>query len=301
MDAGPARLETDLQEGQAAPPAISRWRTEWPRVAPFLAILALFLVAALVPALFATHDPTSQDLGVRLKAPGFSAGGETYLLGTDELGRDVYSRIVYGARVSLFIAVTAVLVSGTIGGILGVVGGFYKNILGTAIMRLADIVLSIPFLLLAIMAVVVLGPGLLNLIVVLGMVRWPRYARVAYGKTLETANRDFVKATEALGARPRRLIARHIVPEVMPPLIVVATLEVGLMIIFEAALSFLGLGVQPPNPSWGGMLSAGQQYIALAWWLATFPGVAIVLVVLSVNLIGDFVRDVLDPKGQIVR
>lgn len=217
------------------------------------------------------------------------------------MGRDVYSRIIYGARVSLFIAVTAVLVSGTIGGVLGVLGGFYKNIVGTTIMRLADIVLSIPFLLLAIMAVVVLGPGLLNLIVVLGMVRWPRYARVAYGKTLATVNQDFVKATEALGAKPRRLIVRHIVPEVMPPLIVVATLEVGLMIIFEAALSFLGLGVQPPNPSWGGMLSEGQQYMTLAWWLATFPGLAIVLVVLSVNLIGDFVRDVLDPKGQTSR
>lgn len=300
MSARPVPVDGDAYGGEAAPPPVSRWRTEWTRVAPFLVVLALFVVASLAPGLFANFEPGAQDLQARLEPPG-SAAGELHLLGTDQLGRDVYSRIVYGARVSLFIAVTAVLISGTVGGVLGIVGGFYKNAVGTVVMRLADIVLSIPFLLLAIMAVVVLGTGLLNLIVVLGLVRWPRYARVAYGKTLETVNQDFVRAAEALGAKPRRLILRHIVPEVIPPLVVVATLEVGLMIIFEASLSFLGLGVQPPNPSWGGMLSEGQQYVALAWWLATFPGIAIVLVVLSVNLVGDFVRDMLDPKGQTLR
>lgn len=275
------------------------WKPEWTRIVPFGVMIILFIMIALVPGLFANHPPKVQSLAGRLQPPGYSAEGSVYFLGTDALGRDVFSRVIYGSRASMLVAATAVLVSGTIGGTLGIIGGYYKNIVGTIVMRVADMVLSIPFLLLAIMTIVVLGPSLLNLIIVLGIVRWPRYARVAYGKTLATVNQDFVKAAEALGARSRRLIVRHIVPEIIPPLIVVATLEVGLMILFEAALSFLGLGVQPPDPSWGAMLNQGQQYVATAWWLATFPGIAIFLLVLSINLVGDYVRDVLDPKDQM--
>ncbi|SFL60513.1 peptide/nickel transport system permease protein [Paenibacillus sp. 1_12] len=266
---------------------------------PFALILLLFVLIAIVPGWFAIHDPTLTTLSIRLKPPGFiGPDGSSYLLGTDELGRDVYSRLIYGARVSLFVSVTAVFISGIIGGILGMLAGFYRNWVGAFIMRVADILLSIPFFLLAILTVAVLGPSLLNLIIVLGLARWPRYARVTQSTTLSTVNRDFVKATAALGARPGRLLIKHILPEVIPPLVVVATLEVGLMIIFEASLSFIGLGVQPPNPSWGSMLSVGQQYVSTGWWLATFPGIAIFFIVISINMIGDYVRDWLDPKNQ---
>lgn len=264
---------------------------------PFLIILTLFVLAAAFPNLFSNHQPDQINLLHRLEPPLFHSNGSVYLLGTDELGRDVYSRMIYGARVSLMVSAAAVLISGTIGGAFGVLAGYYQKTIGSLIMRFADIVLSVPFLLLAILTVAVLGPNLINLILVLSMTRWPRYTRVAYGQTLSVVNQDFVKSSKSLGATPSRLIATHIFPEVIPSLIVVATLEVGLMIMFEAALSFLGLGVQPPNPSWGSMLTEGQQYIYSAWWLATFPGLAIFLVVLSVNLLGDHVRDRLDPKN----
>ncbi len=268
-------------------------------ILPFLLVLLLFVIISFFPGWFAKHDPTYTDLALRLKAPGYvSADGAAYIWGTDELGRDIYSRVIHGARVSLIVAVSAVLVSGVLGGFLGMMAGYYRGAVGAVIMRLADMLMSIPFLLLAILTVAVLGPKLINLIIVLGIVRWPRYARVAYSTTLAAVNRDYVKAAEALGARPRRLLFLHILPELIPPLIVVATLEVGLMILFEASLSFIGLGVQPPNPSWGSMMSTGQHYAASAWWIATFPGLAIFLVVLSFNTIGDYIRDRLDPKHK---
>ncbi|MEK8127902.1 ABC transporter permease [Paenibacillus filicis] len=275
------------------------WRFGPISIVPFAFILLLFVLIALLPGWFAKHDPTLTALSIRLKPPGFiGPDGSSYPLGTDELGRDVFSRLIYGARVSLFVSVTAVFISGIVGGLLGMLAGFYRNWVSALIMRVADILLSIPFFLLAILTVAVLGPSLLNLIIVLGLARWPRYARVTQSTTLATVNKDFVKATAALGARPGRLLFKHILPEVIPSLVVVATLEVGLMIIFEASLSFIGLGVQPPNPSWGSMLSIGQQYISTAWWLTTFPGIAIFAVVISINMIGDYVRDRLDPKNQ---
>lgn len=275
------------------------WKKRWLVILPFLVIILIFIVISLFPGAFAKHDPTYTDLGIRLKPPGFvGPNGSTYIWGTDELGRDLFSRVIHGARVSLIVAVSAVLVSGVIGGFLGMVAGYYRGVIGAFIMRLADILLSIPFLLLAILTVAVLGPDLINLVIVLGIVRWPRYARVAYSATLATVNRDFVRASEALGARSGRLLFKHILPELIPPLIVVATLEVGLMILFEASLSFIGLGVQPPNPSWGSMMATGRDYVASAWWITTYPGIAIFLVVLSSNMIGDYVRDRLDPKNK---
>ena len=271
------------------------------RVSPFVLLLAAFVVVALIPQLLAPHDPNATDLALRLRAPGFRAGGQTYWLGTDSLGRDQLSRVLWGARVSLVVSVAAVLAAGVIGSALGIMAGYFGGWLGAVVMRAADLVLSIPFFLLAILTVVVLGPSLLNLIIVLGLVRWPRYARVAFGQTLDTKNRDFVQASRAIGAGSFRLITRHIVPDVLPALIVVATLEVGLMILYEAALSFIGLGVQPPTASWGSMLAEGQKYVESAWWLATFPGLALFLVVVSVNLIGDFARDLLDPKERSLR
>lgn len=268
---------------------------------PFAVVLAAMVVCSLIPGLLAPHNPVYTDLSIRLRAPGFVSGGTHYWLGTDDLGRDVLSRVIWGARVSLAVAVTAVLGAGVIGSLLGVLAGYYEGPLGAVIMRLADLVMSIPFFLLAILTVVVLGPNLINVIIVLALVRWPRYTRVAFGQSLDAKQRDYVKASIALGARARSLILDHVVPEVLPPLIVVATLELGLMVLYEAALSFIGLGVQPPTPSWGSMLAEGQQFAATAWWLATFPGLALFVVVLSVNLLGDLVRDLLDPKERSLR
>ncbi|MHB8618126.1 MAG: ABC transporter permease [Chloroflexota bacterium] len=281
---------------------LARWRPrDAGQVLPFSLILLAMVICAAVPELLAPHNPIQTDLSVRLLPPGSAAAGSRYLLGTDDLGRDVLSRVIWGARVSLSVSLAAVLLAGFVGSGLGVVAGFYQGALGAVIMRLADLVLSVPFFLLAILTVVVLGPSLLNLVIVLALVRWPRYARVAFGQTLDAKNRDFVKAARSLGAPASEMIAAHVVPEVLPPLIVVATLELGLMVLYEAALSFIGLGVQPPTASWGSMLSEGQQYVATAWWLATFPGLALFLVVLSVNLLGDYIRDLLDPQERSLR
>jgi peptide/nickel transport system permease protein len=301
MIAQPARSpEQPVEEVISAP--ISRKRKfQWKKIKylPYVIVIFLFILVSVVPSWFVTHPPNLNDLSIRLKAPGFVAeNGSSFILGTDDLGRDVYSRLIYGARVSLAVSVTAVLLSGVVGGLLGILAGYYRNAVSSIIMRLADIILSIPFLLLAIITVAVLGPSLFNLIIVLGLTRWPRYARVAQGKTLATVNQDFVKAAEALGAKSRRIIFKHIIPDVVPSLVVVGSIEVGLMIIYEASLSFLGLGVQPPNASWGSMLTMGQQYVEQAWWLATLPGLAIFLVVISANMIGDLIRDKLDPKNK---
>ncbi|HEX6443967.1 MAG TPA: ABC transporter permease [Streptosporangiales bacterium] len=267
----------------------------------FLALLAVFALLAIMPGVFASADPTQTDLPARLLPPGSTHEGVYHLLGTDQLGRDVLSRVVYGSRVSLAISLSAVLGAGLVGSALGVVAAVLRGVGGVVVMRIADMVLSIPFFLLAILTVVVLGPSLVNVVVVLALVRWPRYARVAFAQTLETRNRDFVRSAVAIGATPWRVVLRHIVPEVIPSIVVVATLELGLMVIYEASLSFIGLGVQPPDPSWGSMLSDGQKYVSTAWWLATFPGIALFLLVLTVNMLGDFVRDQLDPSERSAR
>lgn len=270
-----------------------RW---WP-----LAMLALAAFAAVFPYVLAPNHPDLTGLGTRLKAPGTVANGTHYLLGTDSLGRDVLSRVIWGTRTSMMVAVIAVLAGGVVGSLLGILAGTRRRIVGSVIMRFADMVLSIPFFLLAILVVAILGPSLTNTVIVLATVRWPRYARVAFGQTLEAHSREFVKSSVAVGVGPWRLFSRHILPEVLPSLIVVSTLEVGLMIIYEAALSFIGLGAQPPTPSWGAMLSEGQQYVATAWWIATFPGLALFVIVVSVNRLGDLLRDRLDPRERSLR
>jgi peptide/nickel transport system permease protein len=259
-------------------------------------LLLAVVVMAIGAPVIASYSPLQQNLVLRLQPPGTAAGGHVFLLGTDTLGRDIWARIVYGSRVSLTVAAIAVSVSLVIGTLVGMVAGFYRGLVGTLLMRLVDIVLSVPFLLLAVATVAVVGPSFTNLIFALGLTRWPRYARVSYAQTLATRELEFVQAARVLGAPTARLLMRHLLPNVLPALAVVATLEVGLMIIFEASLSFLGLGVQPPQPSWGGMLSDGRNYLADAWWLATFPGLAISLTVLGANTAGDWVRDLLDPR-----
>lgn len=262
-----------------------------------LIVVALYVLVALAAPLIAPHDPNHTDLAVRLSAPGRHG----FLLGTDGLGRDVLSRVLYGSRVSLAVAVATVLVSGIVGVALGVIAGWRRGWLGAVIMRVADIALSVPFFLLAILVVAVLGPSLVNVVICLALVRWPRYTRIAYAGVLETKERGFVRGAVAVGATGPWIVLRHVLPEVLPLAVVVATLELGLMVIFEASLSFIGLGVQPPTASWGSMLSDGQQYVASAWWLATFPGLALFGLVLAVNLLGDAVRDRLDPTRRTSR
>ena len=273
-------------------------RPKLPRaVIPFAAILGLLVLMALLAPLIAPADPNTQNLLARLKAPGFESRGVVYYLGSDELGRDVLSRVIYGARVSLLVAFASVILSGVFGSILGMVAAFQRGWVEIVIMRLVDIVLSVPAILLAIIIVAVLGPSLYNVVLVLALTRWPRYARVAYGQTLSVANMPYVRLSRFMGAGWFRLLSRHVLPNIAGAMIVVATLEFGLMVLFEAGLSFLGLGVQPPTASWGAMLSTGRNYVANAWWIATFPGLALFLLVLSINLIGDHIRDRLDPRA----
>ena len=280
----------------AARPATPR-RLPW-TVLPFISILAGLVLMAIFAPLIAPVDPNVQSLLARLKAPGFSSRGIVYYLGTDELGRDVLSRIIHGARVSLLVAFASVALSGIFGSILGMVAAFYRGWVEIVLMRVVDIVLSVPAILLAIITVAVLGPSLTNVVIVLALTRWPRYARVAYGQTLSIANMPYVRLSRFMGAGWFRLLWRHVLPNIAGALIVVATLEFGLMVLFEAGLSFLGLGVQPPTSSWGAMLSTGRNYVGTAWWIATFPGFALFLLVLSINLIGDHMRDRLDPRSR---
>lgn len=274
-------------------------RARWPLVAIFA--LSVVIVAALFAPGLAPKDPNRQNIINRLQAP-FQAersGEVEHLLGTDGLGRDVLSRLIFGARVSLLVGFTAVLIGGTIGTSLGLIAGYVGGIVDDIIMRLADIQLAFPFILLAIMFLVVLGPGLLNLVLVLGIGQWVTYARIARGQTVSQREKEYVEAAKALGARQASVMFKSILPNIVAPLIVLASFNVASVILAEAALSFLGLGVPPEVPTWGGMLAESRdQLLAGRWWLAVYPGLAIMMTVLSFNILGDWLRDFLDPRLQ---
>lgn len=262
------------------------------------AILALIVIVAILAPYVAPADPSRQTLIARLRPPGFTGGGRTYWFGTDDLGRDLLSRVIWGARASLLVALFSVAVSLTVGTLLGMLAAWFRGWVEIVIMRLVDIMLSIPAILLAVLTVAVLGPGFVKLILVLGLTRWPRYTRVAYAQTLQVSSLPYIKAAELGGAGALRILRRHVLPNIAGPLLVVATAEFGLMILFEAGLSFLGLGIQPPQPSWGSIMSAGRQYVERAWWITLFPGAFLFLLVLSVNVLGDWLRDRLDPRSR---
>jgi peptide/nickel transport system permease protein len=269
-----------------------------PGIIVILALLAGFVFAAAGADLLAHNDPLRQSLLMRLRPPGTSTATTSYLLGTDDLGRDLLARILYGARASLMVAILSVSVSLLVGAMLGLLAGWFRGWTAILVMRFVDTMLSIPAILLAVLTVAVLGPGFLTLVLVLGLTRWPRYTRVAYAQTLQVVTLPYIRAAEMAGCGPVRILLRHILPNIAGPLMVVATSEFGLMILFEAGLSFLGLGVQPPYPSWGSIMSAGRQYVQRAWWLTVFPGAALFVLVLCVNLFGDWLRDRVDPQSR---
>lgn len=260
-------------------------------------ILTLVILTALVAPWLASYDPNDQSLRRRLIPPVWSVKGTwNHLLGTDHLGRDLFSRIVYGARISLLVGFSTVLISGTLGVFLGLLAGYYGGKFETVIMRLVDIQLAFPFVLLAISVVAVVGAGLKNVIIVLGIAGWMVYARIVRGEVLTMREREFIEASRAIGVQDHKILLYHVLPNVLAPVIVITTFSVANVIILEAALSFLGVGVEPSIPSWGNMLYDGREYLSTAWWMATFPGLAIMLTVLGINLIGDWLRDALDPR-----
>jgi len=275
----------------------SLWRAKWPVLA--LALLSAIAFAAIFGPSVAPRDPNRQNIIMRLKQPMQTdrRGQNTFVMGTDGLGRDVLSRLLYGARVSLTVGFVAVLVGGSIGTFLGLIAGYFGGWFDALIMSLADIQLAFPFILLAIMFLLVLGPGVMNLILALGLGQWVTYARIARGQTISQREKEYVEAAKALGQGHAGILVTGILPNILAPLIIIASFNVASVILAEAALSFLGLGVPPTVPSWGGMLAESRdQLLAGHWWLAVFPGAAIMLTVLSFNILGDWLRDFLDPR-----
>ena len=262
-----------------------------------IVIISLFLVMALFSRWVAPHDPLAQSLYDKLKPPVWDDGGSwTYPLGTDDFGRDLLSSIIYGSRISMLVGIVAVSISLFLGTLAGAVAGFYGGRVDNVIMRLMDILLAFPSILLAIVIVAFLGPSLRNAMIAIGVVSIPRYARIVRGSVLEEFSKDYVQAARALGAGDGRLIFVHILPNCLAPLIVQTTLGFASAILEAAALSFLGLGAQPPTPEWGAMLANGRALILRAWWAVTFPGLMILFAVLGFNLLGDGLRDALDPR-----
>ena len=255
------------------------------------------IFSAVLAPLISPHDPILQDVEKRLIPPVGQEGADpNYLLGTDHLGRDIVSRLIYGARISIVVSVSAVALSAVLGTLIGLLSGFYGGKVDNIFMRIADVQLAFPFILLAIAIIAVLGPDLQNIIITMGITGWVIYARVVRAEVLSLREKEFITSVKALGGSNGRIIFRHLFPNVVPPIIVIVTLEMARMIIMEAALSFLGLGIQPPTPTWGGMLADGRVYLVTSWWLATFPGLVIMLVVLGINLLGNWLRDMLDPR-----
>ena len=262
-----------------------------------LAIVLLVLVCAIFGPWIVPFDPAEQDIMQRMLPPlAHADSGELHLLGTDALGRDLLSRLIIGARVSLLVGVASVLISGLVGVVLGLLAGYDDRHTGRFLMGLADVQLAVPFLVLALAVVAVLGPSLLNLILVLGVTSWVQFARIVRAEVLVLRDREFVQSARALGAATWRVLFLHLLPNVMSSVIVIGSMQIGKMILFEASLSFLGLGVPSNIPTWGGMIADGRSYVATQWWLAAVPGLAIFITVVGINLLGDRLRDLLDPR-----
>jgi peptide/nickel transport system permease protein len=274
------------------------WRLKWGVVA---GIILLGIVVSAVGAPWITaHDPLAVDIQHRLGPPAWMLGGTAeHPLGTDQVGRDLLARVIYGGRVSLLIGVAAVVVSSSIGVLLGLAAGYVGPRTDWIIMTVVNVMLTFPFVLLALAVIAVLGPSLVNMVIVLGVADWPLYARVIRAETLAIRERDFITAGRALGMSHLRLVFRQILPNLVSVIVVIATLQVARVIILESFLSFLGLGVQPPTPAWGNMLGEGRVYMLNSWWIAAFPGAAIFVTTLAINLMGNSLRDWLDPHMKL--
>jgi peptide/nickel transport system permease protein len=263
-----------------------------------LVVLAILLIAAVFAPLIAPYDPNAQDLLLRLKPPAWQHGGSgAHLLGTDQLGRDMLSRVIYGTRVSLMVGAGAALLAGVIGTVVGLVAGYFGGWPDRILMRLADVQLAFPSILLALAIVGFLGSGLWYVILVLGITGWVSYARVIRSEVMSLRSRDFVTEAHAIGVTDVAIMRRHLLPNVMAPLATIGTLHIAAAIVAEASLSYLGLGVPKETVTWGSMLADGQLYLGTSWWVAVFPGVALMLTSLAINITGDALRDVADPKA----
>jgi len=296
---------TDATETSAAAPGTRRamlaefwfyFRENRGALIGFYFVIALILMAILAPVI-APHDPTMQYRDALLTPPFWQDGGNyNYLLGTDAVGRDILSRLIFGARYSLFIGIVVVTISLVGGIVIGLVAGFFGGWVDTVIMRVMDVILAFPSLLLALVLVAVLGPGLTNAMIAIAIVSQPHFARLTRAAVLGEKNREYVMAARVAGAGKIRLMFRTILPNCLAPLIVQATLSFSGAILDAAALGFLGMGAQPPTPEWGTMLAEAREFILRAWWVVTLPGLAILITVLAINLMGDGLRDALDPK-----
>jgi peptide/nickel transport system permease protein len=264
-----------------------------------LVIILVLVLAAILAPFVAPHDPTAGSLGDRLTPPSWQEGGSSaHILGTDVLGRDTLSRLIYGGRTSLTVAAIAILVAGSIGSLLGIAAGYLGGWVDIIIMRVVDLTFAFPTILLAMVLAVIFEPSFFNIILVISLVLWAEYARMARGETLKVKEMDFVALAQVAGVSKAKIMLRHILPNVASSLIVLATLQVGIVIILESSLSFLGVGIPPPTPDWGSMIAEGRSYVVSAWWLSVVPGVAIMVTVLSFNLLGDTLTELLNPARQ---
>jgi peptide/nickel transport system permease protein len=284
-----------VPETQAPAAREARRRRRLPVVS--IAIIVVFVLVALLAPLLSLADPYEQSLRLRFRPPVWEERGSwAHPLGTDRLGRDLLTRIVWGARVSLAVGALAVLLASTLGAAVGLVAGYYGGRVDAALMRVTDATLSFPVILLALILAVTVGPSFTNVVIAIAVILWARYARVVRGQVLALMTLDFIAQARIAGAGAWRIITRHLLPNTLNTLVVLITLQVGYVIIVEASLSFLGAGIPPPTPAWGSMIAEGRDFVTSAWWVSSFPGLAILLVVLAFNLLGDWLRDTLDPK-----
>jgi len=289
---GPAAVEAVSN----VPLSVRARDLRWPPTIPLVIVLLLVLCGLFAP-LLAPHSPVEGSLGERLVPPiGMEGSKANHLLGTDRLGRDTLSRLLYGARISVSVSVVGIALTGALGSLVGLLAGFFGGWVDTILMRIVDISLSLPGILIAVLLSVVFEPSFTNVIIVVVFLLWPSYARLVRGETLGLKQQEFVSLARIAGCSDFTIMFRHIVPNLLPSILVLATLHVGYVIVLEAALSFLGVGIPPPTPSWGVMVADGRGLIEQAWWVSILPGVAILVTVLSLNILGDWVRDRLDPK-----